>query len=49
MELEKEKLAILLRLQEVNSKITEETIKSASKEEILKYLDLIEKIEMELN
>lgn len=48
MDIEREKLVILEKLQAVNSQITKETIQKASEKEILEYLDLIEKIELEL-
>ena len=44
MENEKEELELLEKLRKINEEITEEDIKNASKEEILEYLKLIDKI-----
>lgn len=44
MENEKEELELLEQLRKINEEITVEDIKNASKEEILEYLKLIDKI-----
>lgn len=48
MEIEKQRQEILEKLAKLHDNITEETIKKASKEDLEKYLRLIEQIELEL-
>ena len=48
MDIEKERQEILEKLAKLHDNITEETIKNASKEDLEKYLKLIEQIELEL-
>ena len=46
--MEEEKERILKRLAELHENITEETIKNASKDELIKYMRLMDLIELEL-
>lgn len=46
MEIDKEK--ILEELKKINDNVTEETIKNASKEDLIKYMRLIDEIKDEL-
>ena len=47
--MEEERHKILEKLAELHDNITEETIKNASKEDLERYIRLIEQIELELD
>ena len=47
--MEEERKKILEKLAKIHDSITEETIKNASKEDLIKYMRLIEQIELELD
>ena len=46
--MEEERKEILEKLAKIHDSITEDTIKNASKEDLIKYMRLMEQIEMEL-
>lgn len=48
MNIQEEKEKLLRELQQINEQMNDEAIKSASNEELLEYLELVEKIKARL-
>ena len=48
MDIQKEKEEIIKEVMKLNESITDEVLKNASKEDLLKYLELIDKIKIGL-